>query len=810
MILRVSKLLLFSLLTISAFSQHRLSGKVFSSEDSTSVRDCMVHLDEGKKATFVDEDGTFVFEDVSSGRHTLHFTGSDFQYLKLDVDVPARSERITVYVTPRREVLSEVTVTDQKTDFGMARLRGVENMGIYEGRKSEVIIPEQLVANVSANNARQVYSRIAGLNIWDNDGGGIQLSIGGRGLDPNRSSNFNTRQGGYDISADALGYPESYYTPPVEGVGKIQIVRGASSLQYGTQFGGLVNFVMKSPVENKKIQLVARQTVGSFGFYNAFTSTAGTIGKFSYYSFFQYKRGDGWRKNSGFDNRTFYGNINYSFNENTRLKADFTHMDYLAQQPGGLTDNQFERDPRQTNRERNWFKVNWNLYSVHFDHKFNSSTEFNLRLFGLSASRYSVGFRPSRVETADGPEEYAERDLIRGDFSNWGTEARFLKRYSIRKTNSVLLAGARYYEGFNHSVQGLGSKEKNADFNFIQDQYAIQNDFRFPNKNVALFAENIIYISDKLSLTPGIRFENIRTTAKGYYWEIAKDLAGNIIDADLNEEDRHSGRNIFLAGLGVSYKIHDRAELYGNVSQNYRSITFNDMRIVNESSRIDPNLQDETGYSIDLGIRSDGTNNYTYDVSMFVMNYNNRIGELLTPNEKNVPIKYRTNVGQAIIAGIEAYAESDLMKTFQPSVKNWSSVLFVNTAIIKSEYARSDLGNIEGNEVEFVPAVNLKTGLRVGYKKLKASFQLTYLSDQFSDARNDLEGGPTAVTGVIPAYSVMDVSLSYEFNKFRIEGSINNVADQMYFTRRATGYPGPGILPADGRAFYLTLQAKLN
>ncbi len=57
----------------------------------------------------------------------------------------------------------------------------VENMGIYEGKKSEVIIPDQLVANTSTNNARQLYSRVAGLNIWENDGAGLQLSIGGRG-----------------------------------------------------------------------------------------------------------------------------------------------------------------------------------------------------------------------------------------------------------------------------------------------------------------------------------------------------------------------------------------------------------------------------------------------------------------------------------------------------------------------------------------------------------------------------------------------------------------------------------------------------
>ena len=81
----------------------------------------------------------------------------------------------------------------------------------------------------------------------------FQLGIGGRGLSPNRNSNFNTRQNGYDISADALGYPESYYTPPAESIERIEVVRGAASLQFGTQFGGMLNFRFKKGPQDKNL-----------------------------------------------------------------------------------------------------------------------------------------------------------------------------------------------------------------------------------------------------------------------------------------------------------------------------------------------------------------------------------------------------------------------------------------------------------------------------------------------------------------------------------------------------------------------------
>ena len=803
---KVFNILFLSFISLQAFAQYSLSGVLSSREDSTFIKECVIYLNDGKQSAISDGHGRFRFEDLPNGAHMLHFTSLEFEYLQLPVHIADANKVIRVSLAPRSEILAEVLITDAQSNFGFTRMRSVENAGIYEGKKSEVIIPEQLVANLSTNNARQIYSRVAGLNIWENDGAGLQLSIGGRGLDPNRTSNFNVRQNGYDISADALGYPESYYTPPVEGIGKIQIVRGAASLQYGTQFGGVINFEMKKPVANKKIELVARQTVGSYGFYNSFTSASGTIDKLSYYTFFQYKRGDGWRDNSQFDNHTFFGNVNYMLSEKTRVGLDLTQMGYLAQQPGGLTDEMFRQDPRQTNRARNWFKVNWNLVAVHLDHRFNTSSEFNLRLFGLYANRYSLGFRPNRVATID---DFGERDLIKGNFQNLGAEARYLKRYTTAGKHSVFLLGTRLYHGNNHSTQGVGGAGYGADFNYVNAEEYISYDYRFPNRNISFFAENIFFLSDKFSITPGLRFENIYTTADGYYGIVYKDLAGNIIEMTTVDESRDNGRSFLIGGLGLGYRPTPFVEFYSNFSQNYRSITFSDMRIANPSSVIDPELEDEKGYSFDLGVRSDQTTLINYDVSFFYLNYRNRIGEIQFYDEHDRVMRKRSNIGRAVIQGLEAYGEADLLGLSWPGQDAWSGVLFGNLAWIRSNYESSESPGVAGKQVEFVPELNVKAGARVGYKNLKGSFQYTRMSRQFTDATNATDGGVSAVTGTIPSFAVMDLTLSCQHKKWRVEASVNNLADRMYFTRRATGYPGPGILPSDGRSYFLTLQLKI-
>ncbi|MDZ4667502.1 MAG: TonB-dependent receptor [bacterium] len=720
--------------------------------------------------------------------------------------IPKDKPRKGMLTDSSQTVLKEVVIKQKQNEFGFTRMRAVESMGIYEGKKTEVIIPDQLVANLATNNARQVFARVAGLNIYENDAAGLQLSIGGRGLDPNRTANFNVRQNGYDISADALGYPESYYTPPIEAVGKIQIVRGAASLQYGTQFGGLINFEMKKPVANKKLEINLRQSVGSYGFKNSFISASGTVKKFSYYTFLQYKQSTGWRTNSELKSYNFYGNFVYQFNKKWNMGIDLTHMKYLAHQPGGLTDAMFTQDPRQTNRERNWFEVNWNLMALHLDYKRNAGNEFNVRVFGLQAYRYSVGFRPNRVASLD---NNSERDLIKGDFKNYGLEARYLKRYFYKEKAFVFLSGTRLYHGFNHSVQGLGSKGKDANFSFINTQNGIANDYTFPNNNVSLFAENIIYLNDHFSITPGLRYEYIRTQANGFYSSIQFDLAGNIISATRTNEDRENGRKFLLGGVGISYKPLSHVEIYGNVSQNYRSITFSDMRITNPSQVIDPNMQDEKGYSFDIGLRSYETTAMSFDLSGFFLNYNNRIGEVQFYDANNRVMRKRTNIGRAVLFGLESYLEADLFKLGRTKSPVNSLVLFGNFALIQANYVQSNINGIAGNRVEFVPKFNLKSGLRVGHKNLKVSVQIAYLSEQFSEATNAVEGGVSAVVGIIPAYSVADASLSYQWKNWKLEGSVNNLSNQIYFTRRATGYPGPGILPSDGRAFFVTLGLKI-
>lgn len=791
-----------SFVVTQAQTGYTLQGNVFL-PSGLPANTALVTLSQTQK-TETNAAGYFLINDIQESNITLTVFLQGYKKYVEKIKLPIATN-LMIQLDSIGNTLSEIVVESEKENsFGIGKLMNVEGTAIYAGKKSEVIILSDINANLATNNSRQVFAKVAGINIFENDGAGIQLGIGGRGLNPNRVSNFNTRQNGYDISADALGYPESYYTPPTEALERIEVIRGAASLQYGTQFGGFINFKFKKPPTDKKIQLTSRQTHGSFGLFNSFNSLAGSIKKINYSTFYQYKQGNGWRPNSEFKTHTAHASINYQVSSNFKITGEYTYMTYLAHQPGGLTDKQFNKDPTQSIRNRNWFKVNWNLASLAFDWRLSSSTRINWLNFGLLAERVTVGYL-GQINRAD---PLTERDILSDQYKNFGSELRVLHQYNLFNNISSFLIGGRYYQGRTFRRQGLGDTTSKANFNYLHPDNLEHSSYTFPSKNSSIFCENIFQLTKKFSVTPGIRFEHISTTAKGYYRETNKDLAGNIILDLRHEEEKNNTRQFILGGIGLLYKPISTLELYANFSQNYRSINFNDMRVVNPNYRVDNNLKDENGYTTDGGLRLTLKNLLYVDFSMYYLRYNGRIGTVQRLDSSTyVLYRYRTNISDSRNIGAECFAELDLIKLFKKNSKHQLSY-FINASYTDARYINSKESAYRNKLVELVPQNIIRSGLTYKIKNFSTTIQGSYTSEQYSDATNS-KTSTNAITGVIPAYTICDFSAQYTFKKLNLSAGVNNFTNLSYFTRRADGYPGPGILPSDPTNYYISLQLKL-
>ena len=780
-------------------------------KNNEKIQNIIVLLKNTKFQTYTTEDGAFELLNVPYGTYFIVAFSPNTKTHEAQIIVDKDIIQFDIILEQFDNNLELLIITSKREEtFGITRLKSVENFGIYEGKKTEVVVLKDLTANLATNNARQVYAKIVGLNIWESDGAGLQLGIGGRGLSPDRTSNFNVRQNGYDISADALGYPEAYYTPPNEATDRIEIVRGAASLQYGTQFGGMVNFVMKKGEANQKINFISRQSLGSWGFWGSFNSLSGEVGRLNYYVSHQYKKGDGYRDNSRFSSQNIFASLAYKFSNKLKVNLDITKMNYLTQQAGGLTDKMFQENDRQSIRKRNFFEVDWSLFSLNGTYKFTDRTQINVRNFALFASRKSVGNleRITRIDLG------GERTLISGNFKNWGSEVRLLHRYQFLKKPNVLLIGTRLYMGNTSAKQGNGSNGNDANFNYLNPENLENSDYSFPNKNYAVFIENIFNITSKLSFTAGIRGENIQTYSEGYYKTNVFDGAGNLIVSNKKTENQVKERNIILLGAGMSYKMTTKVEFYANVSQNYRAINFTDLRIVNPVFFVDANIKDEKGFTADAGVRGSVEGFFTYEATAFMLFYQGRIGQILKAGEAPLYNDYRlrTNIADSRNVGIELFGELSLLKLFQknlPTNKQLDLSIFVNFSVIDARYINTEDASIRNKKVEMAPPFALKTGGTLKYKKMNVSLQFSYIEKHFSDASNATRTA-SAVEGLIPSYKVLDFSINYTWKVLKIEASINNILDKRYFTRRAEFYPGPGIIPSDGRGFYVTLQVKIG
>ena len=793
---------------INGYTQFQVNCVVKTEEDNpleTKFVD-IFDRDQGfiKKAPIGEE---FSFE-IDKESISLVFLAEGFEIFEKQLDVSIDKD-VLIILKPLVEDLSEVVISAKKREvFQLSRLKDFEKTAIYAGKKTEVILVEQSMANLASNNARQIYNQIPGLNIYQNDDAGLQLHIGGRGLDPNRTSNFNTRQNNYDISADVLGYPESYYTPPSEAIEEIQIVRGAASLQYGTQFGGLVNFKLKSSTTYKPLEITTRNTFGTNNLYTNFSLVSGNINDFKYLTFFNFKSGDGFRPNSTFNSSNFFFSLSKKIKD-LEISFEITYLDYLAQQPGGLSDEMFLQNPFQSNRARNWFELNWFLYNTKIDYQFSDNSNFNFNFFGLKAQRNALGFRSNRVSQIDSD---GERDLIKGDFQNFGFETRWLKKYKISKYNSVFLVGNKFYKSNNTSQQGPGSNSSGPEFNFRLDEYpnySLQSNYNYPNDNISFFTENIFYLNDKFSITPGARYEYIKTATDGAYKKINTDAAGNVI-LNLSIDSAESRKRSFtLFGLGFSYKRSEKIEYYANISQNYRSVTFADISIINPAFSINPNITDEKGFTADFGLRGNIDKIVSFDLSFFNLSYQDRIGFVQRAYRDGSVKSERGNVGDANILGVESLIDLNLKEFSGINNNNYLLNVFLNFSFIDSEYTKSEEPGVTGKKVEFIPNSNIKTGLRFGYKNFLFSTQYTFLSSQYTDSSNAVDGNLSGVIGLIPSYEIVDISSSFLAGRFKFELGINNLFDRAYYTRRATGYPGPGIITSPNRNIYFTTQFKI-
>jgi Fe(3+) dicitrate transport protein len=703
--------------------------------------------------------------------------------------------------------LNEVTVGERKNTIHTERLPDVHNTYITAGKKSEVVQLDGVNGNIAEKTGRQIFAKIPGVFVYDMDGSGNQVNISTRGLDPHRSWEYNIRQNGVITNSDMYGYPASHYSPAMESIQRVELVRGTASLQFGAQFGGMINYVTKTPDTTKAFTFETINSAGSFGLFSSYNAIGGKVGKLTYSAYYQKRHSNGYRKNARSEAQSQYVSLKYEFSKSFSIKTELGRSEYVYQIPGSLTDAMFEQDPRQSTRSRNYFNPDIYVPSIVMDWKINPNTQLKLTTSGVYGARNSVMFDAfadvpdtiSRVTNA-----YRARQVDIDNFKSLTSELRLMHQYDFLGFRHVVSGGVQYmHNKLRRRQQGKGTTGSDFDLTVTDPQFG--RDLYMTTDNIAFFAENLIFISPRFSVSPGVRVEKGGT-----------DMTGKITYYDPRNLPNTIKHSFPLFGISSQYKVGTDSRVYAGFSQAYRPVVFKDIIPASVLEQVDKNLKDASGYNLEAGVSGNIADVLRYDVGLFQVMINNRMGTVSMRDADNNAYLYRTITGDSKTRGVEAYLEYSAYKRYNGAEAQSELSFFTSTSYFDAKYTRGNAvqnnenTSVAGNRVEGVPTWMSRNGIQFQHKKLSVTAQYSYVSSNFANPLNTVEPSANGTIGKVPGYGLLDLNATlYLGTNYKLRLGVNNITDKQYFTKRPTMYPGAGVWSSDGRSFGISFGIKI-
>ncbi len=671
----------------------------------------------------------------------------------------------------------------------------IKNALVLAGTSNTIIRLDGLAANLAEKSPRQVFSRVPGVFAYDMDGSGNQVNIATRGLDPHRSWELNVRQDGVLLNSDLYGYPASHYSPPMEAIQEIEVIRGTAALQYGSQYGGLVNYVTKGPETDQAIGFESNSSVGSFGLVSTYNAIGGRVGDLTYYGYFSERRSDGYRSGSDSDYAAQYLAATLRLSPSTTLRGQVGRSVYTYQIPGPLNDAQFASDPRQATRSRNFYSPDITVPALTLDWQGQGGTQLKTTLSGVFGPRESVQF----IGFADVPDEpdpatsqFAPRQVDIDRFRSVALETRLIRPWNWMGLEQNVSVGASFAR--NHMTRrqrGVGTSGSDFDLTVTG---GFPRDVAYKTPNGAFYFENLFRVRPGWTITPGVRVEVGRTRLEG-------DLA-YYDPADVPTEIDH---RYPLLGIRSSYQVEGGPEVYAGWSEAYRPQILKDVLPGNALERTDPDLSDSRGWTLEAGIRGTVARRFGYDVNIFQMRIRDRFGTVLS-NDASGSFLLRTNVGTSRTRGAEISLEAWIAQERDYALWVHTATSFYHGRYVSgSVVSGGENVDIAGNVLESVPEWMSRSGVSAQVGRLSANLLVSYVDESFADPVNTLAPSANGAVGLVPSYTVVDLNAGFEATEWlSVRGGVNNLFDLQYFTKRPQFYPGPGVWPSDGRSFQLS------
>ncbi len=676
--------------------------------------------------------------------------------------------------------LPETVVTGQSaTSFisGSAISEGTTKL--YEGKKTRVTDLTAL-PSIQAQNFRQVFSRTPGILVSEQQSQG-HLNTTYRGIgDPHESAYVLTLIDGIPASSDWHGYNTVYYTPPIDIVEQVEVISGGASLLYGPQPGAAINYVTANPPLDREFTAKTKHIFGSYGLYSTFNKIGGTVGELGYSAYVSHSQWDGPRINTDYQTNTGGFKLLWSPEKETRIKLSYYNYKNEAGDAGGLTVAQYANNRDNASRTFDRVFIEKQGLSLSAEHELSADTLFTSTIYGGYQDRFS------RRQTATGS---LSTNLDRQEFYTFGNDTRLKHHWEGLGAQNTMTGGFTVYTSDSPRTRDTG---RGVSLNDATSVFKLERSVNYGS----IFSENQFKWGD-FGVTPGMRVEFVDVYAKENFNTVRTAQGGALIDASKFEA-------VPLLALGLSYDLPNQNQLYGNVSQGYRAVAFDELyNPTSVTVRPGSSLESGTTWTYEVGVKGTPVSYWNYDASVYVIDNDNVISTVTLPagNSENL------NAGRAIYRGAELATEFNLCEFYDSlqgvdlksdrSLENrYRSVsLFGSVNVMNSQFVS---GIRDGKEPQYAPEYQLKYGVDYQYKdRGKVALTSTMLADHFVNDTNSTIGGQDQV----PAYMVLDLTGEWKIYKDYVSVlvGINNLLDEDYYSRVRS----LGIEPALRRNYYV-------
>jgi Fe(3+) dicitrate transport protein len=659
-----------------------------------------------------------------------------------------------------------------------------------------LIDPKEL-KQTAALTSNEVLRKLPGLNVVDEEGAGLRLNVGIRGLDPDRSRNVLVLEDGIPIALGPYGEPELYFSPSIDKMAGIEVVKGSGQILFGPQTtGGVINMFTFDPPAQEQIRMKLSGGMGRI--FSGLWSYGNSLGKVGFLVSYLHKRannlGPTWFQVNDLSAKI---KLQTSQRSSLGLKIGLYHelsnSTYI-----GLTQTMFDAGGQDYTQLAPLDRLPVKRYAISATHKLYVNPRLNIQTtaFGYTISRnfQRQDFTFNALASNKSGQIWGDPSVDNGaiymlnssgnrnrNFGVAGIEPQLKWAYTLFNTQNELQSGVRYlYE--QAEEQFIIGQKADASAGDMRDSEVRRG------HAVSFYAQNKINLTQKLSLNMGVRYENFnyeRQILRGRFT-----INNQVLVRDTNLVANNRVQSI-IPGAGVNYAWSEKLQFFAGLHKGFAPPRIKDA--INTSG-YSYNIDAALSMNYEIGTRLKVGEFLDLECTAYAMDFKNQLIPV-SVSSGNTNAAGIINGGKTMHKGIEAGFKLDFSPLLgtKNSIKLESNATFQNAFYNANRFVLSNGStiNVRGYQVPYSPRVMINSAISYSPEKgIGFKLATNYISSQFSDELNSVLPSANGRSGKIGSRVITDFNLFYELPKRKVSAYIaaKNIGNVRYIsTRRPEG-----------------------